>query len=169
MKSGRLITRRRAKWAGLVVCALVLGVYVASGWNQVWWVIGKPNQRVFISVGQGAMRLEVFDFDALPSSLPQRFGSFQFHQVQNPWIELWPRWVMQRTVSLARSAPFIHFYATLPLWIPLLLIAAPTAWLWRTDRRAMPWQCAKCRYDLRGLEEGVGAVCPECGSAKGEG
>ena len=49
---------------------------------------------------------------------------------------------------------------SIPLWLPLLLIAAPTAWLWYTDRRPKPWQCPKCRYDLRGLD---GGVCPECG------
>ena len=51
-----------------------------------------------------------------------------------------------------------------PLWLPLLLIAAPTAYLWRADRRAKPWQCPKCRYDLRGLD---GGVCPECGNLAG--
>ena len=52
----------------------------------------------------------------------------------------------------------------IPLWLPLLLIAAPTAWLWHTDRRAKPWQCATCRYDLRGLDGGGNGVCPECGT-----
>ena len=47
-----------------------------------------------------------------------------------------------------------------PLWLPLLLIAAPTFWLFYTDRRAKPWQCAKCRYDLRGIDTNK---CPECG------
>ena len=47
-----------------------------------------------------------------------------------------------------------------PLWPIVAILAIPTAYLWRTDRRAKPWQCAKCRYDLRGLD---GGVCPECG------
>ena len=45
----------------------------------------------------------------------------------------------------------------------ILLIAVPTACVWCTDRRAKPWQCAKCRYDLRGLD---GGVCPECGAER---
>ena len=44
----------------------------------------------------------------------------------------------------------------------ILLIAVPTACLWRTDRRAKPWQCPKCRYDLRGLD---GGVWRECGAS----
>ena len=54
----------------------------------------------------------------------------------------------------------------IPLWIPLLLLAIPTAYLWRADRRAKPWQCPKCRYDLRGLDGGGNGVCPECGTTR---
>ena len=55
---------------------------------------------------------------------------------------------------------YVQQRVKIPLWMLLLLIAAPTAYLWYTDRRAKPWQCPKCRYDLRGLD---GGVCPECG------
>ena len=176
MKLPRLITRRRHKWTGLVLCVLLLGVYVASAWYQAWWVIVKPNQEVFIRGGHGALLFEWIDFDALPSSLPFRDEWFFFRQVHSPWIELWPRWVMQgtgsppvspglRSMLRRRGTPaFTWSYATLPLWFPLLLIAAPTALLWYTDRRAKPWQCAKCRYDLRGI---TATVCPECGTPTG--
>ena len=184
----RLVTRRRMKWAGTVLCVLVLGVFVASAWYEAWWVIVKPKQEVFVVVGQGVLMFEVIDFDALPFSFPLRYESFPIRQVYNSWIEesflirqvynprieLWPRWVMQRrgnppispppglrsVLSRPGSPTFTWSYATVPLWLPLLLIAAPTAWLWYTDRRPKPWQCPKCRYDLRGLD---GAVCPECG------
>ena len=49
----------------------------------------------------------------------------------------------------------------LPLWIPFLLIALPTAWLWHRDRRRIrPGCCLRCGYDLTGNTSGV---CPECG------
>jgi predicted amidophosphoribosyltransferase len=43
----------------------------------------------------------------------------------------------------------------------LLLIGAPTLWLWRRDRRREPGHCQRCNYDLTG---NTGGVCPECGS-----
>ena len=49
---------------------------------------------------------------------------------------------------------------TVPLWIPLVLIAIPTAFLWwRESRRPKPGHCP-CGYDLTG---NVSGKCPECG------
>lgn len=49
----------------------------------------------------------------------------------------------------------------LPLWIPLLLVAGPIAFLWWRDRHFIPTgYCQSCRYNLTG---NVSGVCPECG------
>ena len=77
-----------------------------------------------------------------------------------PWFVAKPRLAFNWQWHENVRSHFLDSYIAIPLWLPLLLIAAPTAWLWYTDRRAKPWQCAKCRYDLRGLD---GGVCPECG------
>ncbi len=54
------------------------------------------------------------------------------------------------------------FSVGLPLWIPFLLVAIPTALLWWRDGRRIPpcGHCQKCGYDLTG---NVSGVCPECG------
>jgi len=48
----------------------------------------------------------------------------------------------------------------LPLWIPFLVVAVPTTYLWWTDRRIPPGHCQNCGYNLTG---NVSGVCPECG------
>ena len=48
-----------------------------------------------------------------------------------------------------------------PLWIPFLLVVAPTTYLWYRDRRRPPpGHCRSCHYNLTG---NVSGVCPECG------
>ena len=71
-----------------------------------------------------------------------------------------PSWTTIQHPATSLMGPVLFTHVRIPLWIPLFLIAASTACVWYTDRRAKPWQCAKCRYDLRGLD---GGVCPECG------
>jgi len=56
----------------------------------------------------------------------------------------------------------------IPFWLPLLLTAIPTAWLWHRDRSVFSCLpdhlfCRGCGYDLTGNTSGV---CPECGEAK---
>ena len=47
-----------------------------------------------------------------------------------------------------------------PLWIPFVIVAVPTIWLWRHDRPNPAGHCQRCGYNLTG---NVSGVCPECG------
>jgi len=50
----------------------------------------------------------------------------------------------------------------LPLWIPFVIFAIPTASLWWIDRRRIPpGHCQRCGYNLTG---NVSGLCPECGT-----
>ena len=52
------------------------------------------------------------------------------------------------------------FGLEIPLWMPLLLLAAPTAWLWYRARPRPAHLCPECHYDLSGCTD---TGCPECG------
>ena len=72
------------------------------------------------------------------------------------WGAVWP--------TVSRGYNFGEFDRTefrIPLWLPFLLIALPTAFLWYRDRRRIPaGHCRRCGYDLTKNESGR---CPECG------
>ncbi len=53
-------------------------------------------------------------------------------------------------------------YVWIPLWIPFVLLAVPTALLWWRDRKPPSGHCKRCGYDLTGNLSGV---CPECGQS----
>jgi len=48
----------------------------------------------------------------------------------------------------------------IPLWIPFVLLAFPTALLWWRDRKPPRGHCQRCGYNLTGNLSGV---CPDCG------
>jgi hypothetical protein len=56
------------------------------------------------------------------------------------------------------------FMADTLLWSACLAGLVVPIRFWIRARRRRRWQCAACRYDLRGLA--AGAVCPECGAAE---
>ena len=161
MKLRRLITRRRAKWVGTILTICLLTILVSSAWYVILYRYNDVRTRTSFSVSYGRVYIG-----------RTRYSEDRSHDWPDGFLFVWkneaglfwrPNWRTVRIPAESFMGPVSLTHVHIPLWLPLFLIAGPTAWLWYTDRRAKPWQCAKCRYDLRGLE---GGVCPECGAER---
>lgn len=65
------------------------------------------------------------------------------------------------TIPMTYVAPGLGRFTIIPLWLPFLLAAIPTALLWRRDRRPGPDDCQNCGYNMTGNQSNK---CPECGT-----
>jgi hypothetical protein len=145
-----------AIWTGAALSTLIAAAWVASRWHYILWTWTDANGGLFsssIQSGQiGCTRIA---------------GPMQLEG----YVEPWPGGLHHSVPSSAGPGPhWSHiprcnfgrdWRLILPLWLPFLLIAAPTAWLWHRTRRVPPGHCPKCRYDLTGIAT---STCPECGS-----
>ena len=142
MGQARLKLRRVAKWVGVVVVVLIVGVDVSSiwtGWGVVdsfGHVVGEESGLLVIGWGSTTANSNKVKTPGLVSEAAGRFCW---------WFEV---------IKGSPGAVII------PLWSVALVAALPTAWLWHRDRRR-PGHCPACDYDLIGLTPG--STCPECG------
>ncbi|CAG0958728.1 hypothetical protein PHYC_00610 [Phycisphaerales bacterium] len=139
------------RWTCTISLAVVLAAYAFTarytafvGWGN------DDNRSVQLASGCISARWE------LGGPLGQRRS--QLHVRKHPFY-----WRFQ----LARLPwrPNGH-QLVIPLWCPTVLLALPTALLWRSHRqnRATLNPCPKCGYSLTGLA--VGAPCPEMWQAR---
>ncbi len=136
-------TRRIAKWAGLVVCVVILAMWIPSTQARlIYW-----GQSTHFMWRNGSVYV---------TDNPMPFRG---------WAAAWADGGTQRHRSLGLVLPYLGVSQTgviIPLWLPFLLAAIPTAILWHRDRRtAKPGGCLTCGYDLRASKK----TCPECGTA----
>ncbi len=141
--------RRIGKWAGLVISVAIVVIAVASGWWHSYWGSSLLNERRFVFVvTRGLVGFGYLD--------PMRIGFDEgWHLiVDGRYFWGWNWWIQLVWSNSTRAV-------VIPLWMLLLVVAAPTARFWWLDRRRpRPGHCHKCGYDLRGnLPQG----CPECG------
>ncbi len=142
--------RRRLKWVGLVACCLIL---VLFGVSLVLYV-GYDRDRICFRLWPGCAMLRFWgDESWRPSSVGWSADTYMpyvwRYTVDN--YAYWPH-------VFRDPPPFAG--ARVPLWVPFLLAAIPTVWLWRRDRRPPKGGCQACGYNLTGNTSGV---CPECG------
>lgn len=142
--SRRARVRRALKWAGVLLCAVILVAWLISVRYWVHWVAEDHSGEYMLASGK---------LTYIPSSPPSLgFRGFMYIR-RRPAEKGTPWW----TTRVTRT----HFL--IPLAWPFLIIVAPTALLfWRDRHRIPPGHCQSCGYDLTGNESGV---CPECGTA----
>jgi hypothetical protein len=143
MRLGRRM-RASAKWAGIVCCVVLATAWLATP----WWTVGYGwrSQHV-VSLRRGR-----FIWDNSKDAVSCAFATRERH----PGLD----WNLAMNLSSITASRYIHApILHLPLWIPLLLVAVPTAFLWKLERRPLPGHCP-CGYDLTG---NVSGRCPECG------
>ncbi len=140
--------RRILKRTGLVVCVLIV---VAWGLSLQWKVF-YHGDGWFFGCALGSLRTAICPtFPEYGWELAASADSFD----DVHWGLDWPWCVSEKFGGTPLKG------VTMPLWIPLGIVAIATAFLFHRDRRRIPrGHCLKCGYNLTDNESGI---CPECG------
>jgi len=143
------LLRALVKWGGLLICVMIPALWVFSVCYAIKWTHFRQGLVEQFSILAGCF---LYSNSPLASSSVAADG-WSFSSVGEP------RWVLYLMPGVGRSS------FRLPLWVPLVLIAIPTASLFILDRRQRSHNrcCHSCRYDLRGLPPTT-PKCPECGT-----
>ena len=151
--------RRRGtlKCAGLTLSLLFAAALAVSLMTESKYCKNTGSTGcVFLALSEGCV-----GFGKLPIAVPEYMK--QGWIVEHSQPDFWSFCHTQIRLALSHPRPFgAHNVAVIPLWIPVLLFAVPTAILFWRDRRFPPGHCPRCGYDLTG---NVTGVCSECGTA----
>lgn len=186
----RLRKRRVLKWICTVGCVVLLSLWGAAWLPRQPW--GPQSYRGRTLVFKFEVDRGYYCFRLETAHAP----AFWRASVALPRDRLLPDWVYRSPIEWEHSPPqmvymepparqFVdHAHAFqdqsapqtfqtgeswslfVAAWIPFLLLAIPTAFLWYHDRRFPPGQCRRCGYNLTG---NVSGRCPECGEPIGRG
>lgn len=174
----RVRTRRLRimKWIGTLAC-VGLGAEWALSIASQHEIINWPNVvadirdgLVEICVGRDASRRasvvrryrKLVAAPPEPRSLGFRWPTYSSQQLPAhfDWKETYTPETGTLNVPIPAATEFLRI-VRVPFWIPLIVIAVPTAYLWWRDRRFPRGRCQRCGYDLTG---NVSGRCPECGT-----
>lgn len=144
--------RRILKWAGLCVCILILAAWVVSlrwrlGFYSTYWEawVGL-SLVVVVELARKGQDYYGHGKDGWYWVECRTHGELLYYGLR------WPEWHQSTST-----------FIMIPLWLPLLAVAIPTAILFYRDRRRTRLGgCRQCGYDLTG---NVSGRCPECGTA----
>src|SRR5262245_2163821 len=117
-----LVTR----WAALGACLLLAAIWVVS--VRFKCAVGTMTATRSIELWLDSGELWWHEIEAIPPQrlvLPHLTG-FWWGRTQTQW-----RWWF--SVSRTEFGAFRYRDIRVPLWVPMLLVTIPTAWLWRRD------------------------------------
>ena len=139
-------SRRIAKWTGLAVCVVIVALWAVS--TRV--TLGYLGRNILFGILRGGTRVALYD-------------QTWFDEVEWGWYaESYSGFTLGDAIGLRHMRGQGFVSVSIPLWVPFLFLAIPTAILWHRDRRTLkPGCCRTCGYDLRASKK----VCPECGTA----
>lgn len=146
--------------AGLLWCTLLVA---AAGISLRWGVRLIDGQKAYAAqISCGAISAY------WTSQTPQRGLAGQFWKGAcdtwrpfKSWRDVAFYWSVYAIRPRFDSSSSIAGSVSVPLWLPLLVVAVPTYRLWRRTSRFPRGFCAHCGYNLTGNTSGV---CPECGT-----
>ena len=148
--------RRIAKWVLLTLTLMSAMLWIASAVAVVAYWTRTPTTNTLVALGEGSLRVERGPPDRMEEPARQSEVHFEaYWSMVGISVRWWPFFVT--------DTPRV-FTAVIPLWIPTLLFASPTAWFFYRDRYISANHCPNCRYNLSGLPPT--APCPECGKAR---
>lgn len=160
--------RRVTKWAGAVFCIVLATVGLLSFFRR-YGISALPGEGGTwqTTVGNGSWVLSHSprseDYAAFVEAHKAQHGEFP-RKLEWDWMVA----PIQGNVSVLPSwgkvsSPGFTLYALrFPLWIPFVLVALPTAWLFWADRGRNRPGCCSCGYSRAGLD--AAGACPECGA-----
>jgi len=138
---------------GAVLTVVTGAVYGASTLWYLTWLGNCGSGSFMLHLSQGTARGEWY-----PKTLSSNLTGFNVYThlgAQYGSFRRWPSFNSTRTMS-GNS-----YMLSVPLWILLIAVAAPTACFAFAARPRQLGLCLFCGYDLAGLASD--AVCPECG------
>jgi hypothetical protein len=150
--------RRIAKWIGTAVSVFTAVVYILC-----IPTVGSRSACVILSMDSGLWMFGAGEVVFSSNSATPREIRTEF------WGPKPLDWGYTVQADKGRFAYGIRMpnwnglkWIRMPLWLPFIVFAAPTTYLWHRDRRRIPpGHCHSCNYNLTGNTSGI---CPECGT-----
>lgn len=150
----RLRLRLFLKWLGLAVCLLIAFAFAVSTRRAANWTSSNLERQVVLMHGQvgygwrpDGWRLEDDPYAGSPGWIIAEYGG-------RPRLGWW----------ITRSANRAWAGISFPLWMPFLLLSAPTAVLWYWDRRLTreaieKWKVRLCPHQPKKMRVWLVVVC----------